>query len=161
MKKIVRMVWIGALSGLAFLIACCSSSRGLTKEEKQRLTNERDSIKNVLKTHWMATPEDNPVAKAEYDAETERLQYQIDSINYCLGKNVDLDKSRERLEQSKQRSTIQYRISQLKEALHFRETACIYGSPEVMKEYGKETQRMRQELKDLEIQLEEMDNKKK
>jgi len=153
------MVWIGALSGLAFLVACCST-QGLTKAEKKQLTRDRDSIQNMLRMHYMATPEDNPVAKAEFDAETNRLQYKIDSINYSLGKNVDLDKSKERLEQSRQRYTLNHRIEELREALKFRESACIYGSPEVMKEYGKKTNEMRKELKELENQLEELDNNK-
>ena len=154
------MVWIGALSGLAFLVACCSSSNGLTKAEKKQLTQDRDSIKSILRTHWMATPKDDPVAQAEFDAETNRLQYQIDSINYSLGKNVDLEKSKERLEQSRQYYTLNKRIGELRKALRFREGACVYGSPEVIKEYGKETRKMKQELQDLENQLEEMNKQK-
>ena len=162
MKKIVRIVWIGALSGLAFLAACCSS-KGLTKAEKKQLKRDRDSIQEILDLHGMAAPEDNPVAIAEYKLDSMLLQYQIDSIDYRLGKNVDIEESKQHLEQKKQavemskkRSALMERIEELRVALQRREGACIYGSPEVMKEYGKKTQEMRDELKGLEEQLEGM-----
>ena len=47
MKKVVRTVWIGALSGLAFLAACCSQN-GLTRKERKQLIKERDSIQEIL-----------------------------------------------------------------------------------------------------------------
>ena len=165
MKKVVRIVWIGALTGLAFLVACCST-KGLTRAEKKQLKRDRDSIQQVLDMHWMVTPENNPVARAEFEMESNRLQYQIDSINYRLGKKVDMDESKQRLEQSKQavemnkdRGVLQQRIEELRMALQRREGACVYGSPEVIQEYGKKTQEMRDELKALEDQLEGMDKK--
>ena len=169
MKKIVRIVWIGALTGLAFLAACCSP-KGLTKAEKKQLKKDRDSIQQVLDMHWMSTPEDNPVAKAAFAAEANRLQYQIDTINYRLGKNVDVEKSKQlyeesqqQLEQSKQdagvdqqRASLQQRIEELRNAIRLREGACVYGSPEVIRNYGKKTEEMRQELREKESQLEEL-----
>ena len=171
MKKIVRIVWIGALTGLAFLAACCSP-KGLTKAEKKQLKKDRDSIQQVLDMHWMSSPGDDPVAKAAFEAEASRLQYQIDTINYRLGKNVDVEKSKQlyeeskqQLEQSKQdagvdqqRVTLQQRIDELKKAIQLREGACVYGSPEVIKAYGRKTQEMRQELEKLESELEEINN---
>ena len=47
MKKVVRSIWICALSGLAFLGACCSS-RGLSRAEKKKLMKERDAIEQTL-----------------------------------------------------------------------------------------------------------------
>ena len=162
MKKVVRMVWIGALSGLAFLAACCST-HGLSKAEKKQLKKDRDSIQQILDMHWMSNPENDPVALAEFEAESNWLQYQIDSINFRLCKNVDVEQSKQRLEQSKQevemskkRITLQQRIDELRNALRMREGACVYGSPEIIKEYGKKTQEMRQELEKLENQLEKM-----
>ena len=60
---------------------------------------------------------------------------------------------------NKERNALQQRIDELRMALERREGACIYGSPEVMKEYGKKTQEMRDELKTLEDQLEGMNKK--
>ena len=165
MKKVVRIVWIGALTGLAFLVACCST-KGLTRAEKKQLKRDRDSIQQILDMHWMSTPDDNPVARAEFEMESNRLQYQIDSINYRLGKKVNIEESKQLLEDSKQkvelskdRISIVQRIEELRRAIQMREGACVYGSPEVIKEYGKKTQEMRDELKKLEDQLEEVDKK--
>ena len=165
MKKVVRIVWIGALTGLAFLVACCST-KGLTRAEKKQLKRDRDSIQQILDMHWMSTPDDNPVARAEFEMESNRLQYQIDSINYRLGKKVNIEESKQLLEDSKQkvelskdRNSIVQRIEELRRAIQMREGACVYGSPEVIKEYGKKTQEMRDELKKLEDQLEEVDKK--
>ena len=86
MKKVVRTVWIGALSGLAFLAACCST-KGLSKAERKQLMHERDSIQDILTR---------------------------------------------------------------------REGAAVYGSPEVLENYGKETQRMRDELEVVRKELREL-----
>ena len=163
MKKVVRIVWIGALSGLAFLAACCSS-KGLTKAEKKQLKRDRDSIQQILDMHWMSSIEAcNPVDSAEFQLESDRLQYQIDSINYRLGTRVNIDESKQLLENSKQKvemyndcNFLVKRIGELRAALQRREGACIYGSPEVIQEYGKKTQEMRDELKALENQLEKL-----
>ena len=140
MKKVVRIVWIGALTGLAFLVACCST-KGLTKAEKKQLKRDRDSIQQALDMYWMSCRDSVP--SPEFMVEYNRLQYQIDSINYRLGKRVDLEESKRILEESKQqanmnkdRTALQQRIDELRMALERREGACIYGSPEVMKEYG-------------------------
>ena len=163
MKKVVRIVWIGALSGLAFLAACCSS-KGLTRAEKKQLKRDRDSIQQILDMHWMSSIEANPVDSAEFELEANRLQYEIDSINYRLGKRVNIDESKQYLENSKQkvkmlkdRNYLVKRIEDLRSALQRREGACVYGSPEVIQEYGKKTQEMRDELKALENQLNKID----
>ena len=165
MKKVVRIVWIGALTGLAFLAACCST-KGLTRAEKKQLKKDRDSIQQVLDMKWMVDPGEDPVAVAEYNAEINCLKYQIDSINFQLGKNVDIEQSKQRLEWSKQEVemskqgiTLQQRIDELRNAIRMREGACIYGSPEVIQAYGKKTQEMRDELERLESQLEKTEKK--
>jgi hypothetical protein len=150
MKKVVRTVWISTLSGLAFLAACCSTN-GLTKEERKQLKRDRDSIQEALKMHQMATPEDNPVAVAEFEAEAYRLQYELDSINNRLKGNIDMEKS-------KKRYALQQRLVELQTALSYREGACVYGSPEIIKKYGEETQRMRREMEDVQNQIKELDN---
>ena len=149
MKKVVRTVWIGALSGLAFLAACCSSTKGLTRAERKQLIRERDSIQDILTRREGAAVYGSPEIIARYGAETYRLQNQLDSINAKLGEDVDLEKSA-------QRYALQQRIADLQAALQRREGACIYGTPEVMEEYGRETQRMRDEMQGLKKQLKEL-----
>lgn len=150
MKKVVRTVWISVLSGLAFLTACCTT-KGLSKQERKQLMQERDSIQDILTRREGAAVYGSPEIIARYSAENYRLQSQLDSINAKLGEDVDLEKSARRVE-------LQERIADLQAALQRREGACIYGSPEVMEEYGKETRRMRDELDAARKELKELNN---
>ena len=150
MKKIVRTVCIGVLSGLAFLAACCST-KGLTRAEKKQLKHDRDSIQEILKMREMAAVYGSPEIIANYGAETARLRYELDSINQRLGEEVDVETSKRRYELKRQ-------IADLKSALQRREGACVYGSPEVIEEYGRETDRMRQEIEALQNELKELNN---
>jgi hypothetical protein len=148
MKKVVRTVWISALSGLAFLAACCSA-KGLSKAERKQLMHERDSIQDILTRREGAAVYGSPEIIAKYGVETYRLQNQLDSINAKLGEDVDLEKSARRL-------ALQERIADLQAALQRREGACVYGSPEIIEEYGRETQRMRDELETVRKELREL-----
>lgn len=152
MKKVVRTVWIGALSGLAFLAACCTTKGGLSKAERKQLINERDSIQRILKGREASAIYGTPDIMARFKAETYRLQYELDSINNRLDGNVDVETSRQRYQ-------LQQRISELRTVIAKREGSCIYGSPEVMEEYGKETMRMKEELNGLQNQLKELNKK--
>ena len=137
------------MSGLAFLAACCSSTKGLTRAERKQLIRERDSIQDILTRREGAAVYGSPEIIARYGAETYRLQNQLDSINAKLGEDVDLEKSA-------QRYALQQRIADLQTTLQHREGACVYGTPEVMEEYGRETQRLREEIQGLKKQLKEL-----
>ena len=152
MKKIVRTVYISALSGLAFLAACCTT-KGLSKAERKQLTKERDSIQDMLTRREGAAVYGSPEIIANYGLETLRLRSRLDSINYKLGEDVDLEKSARKVE-------LQERIAELQAALQRREGACVYGSPEIIEEYSKETQRMRDEVKALNKEIRDLDNPK-
>ena len=138
------------MSGLAFLAACCSQN-GLTRKERKQLIKERDSIQEILTRREGAAVYGSPEIIARYGAETYRLQNQLDSINAKLGVFVDLEKSARRL-------ALQERIVELQAALQRREGAAVYGSPEIIQEYGKETQRMRDEIKALRKEIKDLDN---
>ena len=148
MKKVVRTVWIGALSGLAFLAACCSV-KGLSRAERKQLIKERDSIQEILTRREGETVYGTPQIMAERALETYRLRSQLDSINYKLGEDVDLEKSARRV-------ALQERIADLQAALQRREGACVYGSPESIQEYEEETDRLRDELKAVKKELREL-----
>ena len=148
MKKVVRTVWIGALSGLAFLAACCTQN-GLTRKERKQLVKERDSIQAILTSREGSVVYGTPEIMARRAADTYRLQSQLDSINAKLGEEVDLEKSARRV-------ALQERIVDLQAALQRREGACVYGSPEIIEEYGKETQRLRSELEAVRQELKEL-----
>jgi ABC-type phosphate transport system auxiliary subunit len=149
MKKVVRTVWIGALSGLAFLAACCTQN-GLTRKERKQLVKERDSIQEILTRREVAAVYGSPEIIANYKLENLRMQSRLDTINAQLGEEVDLEKSAQRV-------ALQERIANLQAALQRREGACVYGSPEVLEEYGKETRRMRDELEAVRKELRELE----
>ena len=122
---------------------------GLTKAEKKQLIKERDSIQQILSRREGSAIYGTPEIMAQYKLESYRLQCQLDSINSRLGEDVDLEKSAQRYQ-------LQQRITELRMVLQQRESSCIYGSPEVMEEYGRETQRMRGELEELQKQLKDL-----
>jgi len=150
MKKVVRTVCIGVLSGLAFL-AACTTTNGLSRKERKQLIKERDSIQDILTRREGAAVYGSPEIIANYGAETARLRYELDSINNRLGEEVDMEKS-------KQRYTLKQRLAELQQALQRREGACVYGSPEIIEEYGRETQRLRDEVKAVQQQIRDLDN---
>lgn len=51
---------------------------------------------------------------------------------------------------------VKERIADLKEELSRREMSCVYGPPEMIEEYGKRTQQMREELESLEQELQRL-----
>jgi len=165
MKKVVRTIWIGALSGLAFLGACCTHKGGLSKAERRQLVKERDSIQQILEKREMAAVYGSPEIIQRYGLETMRLRSHLDTINYRLGEDVDLEQSAQRLRQKEEAvertmkiSELRQRLELLKNTIKEREGACVYGSPEILDEYARETNRLRQEAADLEKQIEEFGN---
>lgn len=156
MKKVVRTIWIGALSGLAFLGACCTTRGGLTRAERKQLLRERDSIQEILKMREMAAVYGSPTIIQKFGLETMRLRNQLDSINYKLGEDVDLENSSKQLEMKKKRVALMERLEQLQNTIRERESSCVYGSPEIIEEYSRETQRLYQEAANIEKELQEL-----
>lgn len=60
-------------------------------------------------------------------------------------------------EKEQQRHELMDRLEVLQNTIRRREGACVYGSPEVLQKYKEETNRLRQEAKDIEKQLEELE----
>lgn len=52
------------------------------------------------------------------------------------------------------------RIAQLREIVKEREMSCVYGSPEIIAEYGAETRRLRHELDSLQNELDNYGKRK-
>ena len=71
----------------------------------------------------------------------------------ACGSHKGLSKA-ERAQLVKERDSIQ-------QILTNREGACVYGSPEIIQAYGAETQRLRNQLNELNARLGEDDSKKK
>lgn len=130
MKKIVRTVWISALSGLAFLVACCTQ-QGLTKAERKHLLQEREQIGMELAGYQgrFQEPEYRDADFDEYMAVRDKvytLENKLDTINFRLGDSIDLDHNFRR------RQLLQ-RIDSLNFLIDHYVPSCIYGSPEMMK----------------------------
>ncbi|MBR0540416.1 MAG: hypothetical protein IKG95_06290 [Bacteroidales bacterium] len=149
MKKIVRTIWISALSGLAFLGACCTN-KGLTRSERKQLMRERDSIQEILKGREGAVIYGTPEIMQARKLKDLELKSRLDTINYQLGEDVDLEISARRVE-------LQRRLNELQTTLRNREGACIYGTPEVMERYKEETNRMKKEAESIRKELQNLD----
>lgn len=169
MKKVVRTVWIGLLSGLAFLVAC-TSSNGLTRAEKKQLKAERISIISELDQKKQESQNiEDPQIMLIYKNSELKLRQRLHQINGLLGDEkagmeneaqintivTELD-SLEAVIQSNNKpipcvygpppgDKLRDRLFELRQAIQRREGACVYGSPEVMQRYKEETQRLKQE----------------
>ena len=106
MKKIIRTVWIGLLSGMAMLTASCCTQNKVNKTEQNTEQNN----------------DQNPVTKKQM---VEQLHQQLDSINYIIRQ---------------------------------RESACVYGSPEIIQQYGEETRRLKKEAEDIVNKIKDLEN---
>ena len=56
-------------------------------------------------------------------------------------------------EQKISKKELKERIAELKAIVEEREMSCVYGSPEIIAEYGRETARLRHELDSLQSEL--------
>ena len=63
-------------------------------------------------------------------------------------------------EQKISKRELKARIAELKAIVEDREMSCVYGSPEIIAEYGNETRRLRQELDSLQRELDNFGKRK-
>ena len=150
MKKIVRVVCIGVLSGLAFLAACCTQN-GLTRRERKQLTKEREEVLWKLTRCQGMERKYGPVDEfMSLKSTMLSLENRLDTINFRLGDSIDLDRSLRRRQ-------LQYRIDSLNFLINNYTPACIYGGPDQMgsgriktypelDEYNEELRKVQAEL---------------
>lgn len=60
-----------------------------------------------------------------------------------------------------ERASLERERDSIERIIKGRESACVYGSPEIIQAYSAETQRLREQLKDINARLSEDDSKKK
>ena len=153
MKKIVRIVWIGALSGLAFLAACWGP-RGLSRAERKKLVKERDSIEKTLAEPSFHLEYTGTWGFVVERAERYQLMNKLDSINFRLGKDIDLAKNVRRRELQGRLDTLYYRKYDFDNAL-------IYGPPDNSGSYYDQRAAMRMgmvaEIEEIKKELELLD----
>lgn len=186
MKKIVRTVWISALTGLAFLVACTSGNR-LTRAQKKQLKADRSALVEQLERHMeneknindpreladykiselsmrSDLAEIDKLLKAKEDDDNTyrigRLNYQLDSLQDVI-RNLDRPKAKlygPPIGEFQQIRQLQQEIDSLRDVLKKRESACVYGSPEVMERRRIENNRIREQIATKEQQLNELKN---
>ena len=168
MKRVVRIVWISALSGLAFLTACVTHN-GLTRKERRQLLKEREQVEMQLakvRSDKMENPEEEDpnfylYYRDEYIAHYEEkyaLENKLDSINYRLGDSIDLDRN-------VRRRQILQRIDSLDLLVKSYIPPCVYGPPPGMyDDYDREQAAVesdisiwRRQLKEARKELEDFD----
>lgn len=159
MKKVVRSVWICALSGLAFLGACCTQN-GLTRKERKQLRKEREQVEmqlaKVKSEEWENPEENDPTyyqyyreAFMEHFDEKYSLENRLDSINYRLGEDIDLDRN-------VRRRQILKRIDSLDLLIKSYIPPCVYGPPPGMyPDYDEEQANIESDISIWERQLKE------
>ena len=153
MKKVVRTFWIGTLSGLAFLTACCTQN-GLTRKERKQLVKEREEIMVELDRNRSYDVEGPLEDFLSHKDNIYTLENKLDSINYRLGDSIDLDRNFRRRQ-------ILHLIDSLNYLIENYSPPCIYGSPEMMEQRAgqidMEYKRLVDELREAEQNLLEFD----
>lgn len=71
----------------------------------------------------------------------------------CSSKTVDVNG------QQMTKKELKARVDELKAIVEEREMSCVYGSPEIIAEYGAETRRLRSELNELQEKLDNFGKK--
>jgi hypothetical protein len=69
-----------------------------------------------------------------------------------------LKEKEQKVEKMKKITALRERLEILQNTIREREGSCVYGSPEIIQEYGAETRRLRREAAELEKQIEELKN---
>jgi len=153
MKKVVRTVWIGTLSGLAFLAACCTQN-GLSRKERKQLVQERNEVMMELDRTRNYEVEGSLDEFLGHKDDIYALENRLDAINSRLGDSIDLDRNIRRRQ-------ILRRIDSLNYLIKNYIPPCIYGSPEMMEQGAAsvytEFDRMQDELKAAQKELEDLD----
>ena len=164
MKKVIRIVWISALTGLAFLSACLTQN-GLTRRERKQLMKEREQVEMQLAQCQKVA--NLPMDMAFYSEYMEyfdkkyALENKLDSINYHLGDSIDLDRN-------VRRRQIMKRIDSLDFLIKTYIPPCVYGPPPGMYPDYDEEQANKEsdisiwerQLKEAKTELDELDRAK-
>ena len=150
MKKVVRIVWISALSGLAFLAACCTQ-HGLTRKERKQLVQERDEVMMELEKTKSYEVGGSLNDFLGHKDDIYALENRLDAINHRLGDSIDLDRNIRRRQILRRIDSLDYLIKNYV-------PPCIYGSPEMLENYvDREFESMQSELKKAQKELDDLD----
>lgn len=123
MKKVVRTVWIGLLSSLAFLVAC-TCHKGLTRAEKKQLKTERAELIERINEQSTYSSED-PKVMYEMKRDEMDLRQRLNEIDQQLGNEQSL------VENNKMISTVASEMDSLQAVIEAsnKPKPCVYGPP--------------------------------
>ena len=124
MKKIVRVVWISLLTGMAFLVACTCQNRlpraqrNELKKEREAVTQQIDSLRNLA--------EQSEDLKEVYRLRDEELQLRdrLSLIANDLKDQKAFDQNAEEID------SVRREMARLKNLIRRQDTPpCVYGPP--------------------------------
>ncbi|MBO6027461.1 MAG: hypothetical protein J6P73_09485 [Bacteroidales bacterium] len=133
MKKIVRTVWISALSGLAFLVACTSQNR-LSKSEKKQLKQERTELMAQIEQKQAEAIQykDAKDLKNKLAAKEEELslRQRVDEINLILRDEEAREENQSWINGIyEEMNSLHIAIKKFEEQTKIQE--CVYGPPAI------------------------------
>lgn len=155
MKKIVRVVWISLLSGLAFLVACTSQGK-LTKQERKALKAERDAIvASIDSINKVSNTNDLYEQLENKKWEMTQLQRLQDINGLLLDKEAVSDNQNSMEKLNKEIGVISKMIQ---ESI----PACVYGPPSdyEQKIINPEKERLQKELDQLRETIKELEGER-
>ena len=124
MKKIVRIVWIGLLSGMAFLVACTSQNR-LTRAQRNELQKEREAVTQQIDSLRSMAARTND-AKETFRLRNEELKLR-DRLGIIANQLKDTDAFVLNMEKI---DAIQQEMDSLQRVIdHGNIPPCVYGPP--------------------------------
>lgn len=121
MKKVIRIVWISVLTGLAFLVACTSQGK-LTREEKRQLKMERVAIEEMLNNNAVNSY-DNLLKALEYKQWEMSQRMRLQDINSILCDQEALSQNKVAIDQ------LNEELNKIQRMIQESIPAPVYGPP--------------------------------
>ena len=127
------------------------------KQDELELRNRLDEINTILGDKQAASDNHNEIGKINQEIDSlQRVIEESEVIPLLYGPPVN-DPGYQEFIKRQQRDDLKNQLEQLSNAIRRREGACVYGSPEAIKKYGEETNRLKKEAESIRQQIEELD----
>lgn len=167
MGRWFRKIWIGLLSGAAALTACSlfspppcyygppppssdedSITTPVKNDRREMLQKRIDAIRGILEERRFSEVYGSPEVMEAFEEENARLQAEADSLEQEL---IRMDVRYQR------RRDLEQKLESIRNTIEEREGSRVYGSPEIIKEYKRKTQLLKEEAATLEAELEALE----
>lgn len=125
------------------------------KQDELQLRNRLDEINVLLGDKQAVIQNGNQISKINQQIDSLQKAYDESMIVPCVyGPPID-DPGYKAWQKERLIKDLSQQLDSIQNILRKREGACVYGSPEIIKKYSEETQRLRQEAENIRKQLEE------